>query len=325
MKRVLTLLLAFLFPLTAIADLEAHFLDVGHGDCTIIVCDGEAMIIDGGEASQSSKVFSTIKSLGIMDLKYAVASHPHDDHIGGLPAAFHAASVSTLITSVTDYDSDRLDVLLKTATNEGANIITPRAGDTFHLGAAEVQVLSPTKHYYNINDMSLVLRMTYGDHVFLFTGDATKDIEADLIKSGNNLSADVLKVAHHGSTTSTSDKFVKAVAPAFAVIICSETYDNPSRETLLALSGSKVLVTRMSGDIVIRSDGKTMTSSAAEYPIPVAEEKSEATYIGNKNSKIFHYSTCPSVDKMKETNKIDLGSKKEAESMGYRPCKNCSP
>lgn len=316
MKRFFLFLILLLFPLPALADLEAHFLDVGHGDCTIIVCDGEAMIIDGGESSYSDLVFTAIRNLGITDLKFAVATHPQSDHVGGLPAAFHAATVRALYTPVTDYDSDRFRTLMDKATEMSVPVIVPAAGDVLHLGDAKITVIAPVKQYKDANDMSIVLRIDYGIHSFLLCGDAGEAVEKALLKAGTALDADVLKVAHHGSSSATTAAFAKAVSPRYAIISCSARYDNPDGSvlnTLYAIPFCDVLRTDINGDVVIRSNGGEFTVTT------------EYHYIGNANSDVFHRKTCNSVDRMKESNKVTLYTPGQAEYKNYRPCKNCSP
>lgn len=316
MKKLLLFLALLLFPLHALADLEAHFLDVGHGDCIIITCDGDAMIIDGGQSSESDHVFTAIRTMGITDLKYAVATHPQSDHIGGLPAAFHAATVQSLYAPVTEYDSDRFQTLIDKANEMSVPVIVPTAGDTFPLGGATVTVIAPIKQYKDPNDMSIVLRIDYGNHSFLFCGDAGESVEKALIKAGANLDTDVLKVAHHGSNSATTTDFVNAVSPRYAVISCSARYDNPDDEVLNALYTvpfCDVLRTDINGDVVITTDGEHLTVTAEYY------------YIGNARSEVFHRMTCNSVEKMSNGNKVTLYTPGQAEHENYRPCKNCSP
>ena len=296
--------------------LEAHFLDVGHGDCVIIICDGEAMIIDGGQSGESDRVYTAIRSLGITDLKYAIATHPQADHVGGLPAAFHAATVHALYTPVTEYDSDRFQVLLDKAEEMSVPVIVPAAGDTLSLGGATITIISPVKPYKDANDMSIVLHIDYGQRRFLFCGDAGTAVEKALLKADAELAADVIKVAHHGSKSATSTDFANAVSPAYAVISCSARYDNPDEEVLTALygvSGCNVLRTDTNGDIVIRTDGEQLTCTA------------EYHYVGNHKTEVFHRMTCNSVAKMKRDNEVIFFTREQAEYEQYRPCKNCSP
>lgn len=316
---MLCLLLSF--PCAASADLEAHFLDVGHGDCTIITCDGESMIIDGGNSGCSELVFNYLTNHGITELKYAVATHPDSDHVGGLPAAFHAANVQTLFSPVKDSSEKRFGTLIKTAKQKSVPLIVPDAGATYSLGDAKITILSPVIMFADTNDISIVLRIDYGSTSFLFTGDASTAVEKDLIARSANLDADVLKVSHHGSSTATSSAFVSAVSPEVAVISCAHDTDYPSWDVLYALADTSVLITAQKGTIILRADADGLKISADSQQAT----KPDSSYVGNKNSMIFHYSTCESVSKMKEKNKVFFSEKEQAEKSGYRPCNICDP
>lgn len=315
MKKLLFLLL--FIPAFALADLEVHFLDVGHGDCTIITCDGEAMIIDGGIPSCSQQVFNYIKSLGISDLKYAVATHPDADHIGGLPASFHAANVQTLLSPVEQHEDNRFSTLLETAQEKSVPLVIPKAGEIFNLGNSQITVLSPVVQFADINDLSLVLRLDYGENSFLFTGDASTAVERDLIARKADIDADVLKVSHHGSNSGTSSDFVATVSPEYAVISCANM---PNIEVLYALADTRTLITEQKGNIIIKSDGTILTAKCENTSSPQTDQ-----LVGNANSMVVHLSICDSVTHMNEKNKRYFDTIEQAESKGYRPCKNCSP
>lgn len=315
MKKLLFLLL--FIPALALADLEVHFLDVGHGDCTIVTCDGEAMIIDGGIPSCSQQVFNYIKSLGISELKYAVATHPDADHIGGLPAAFHAANVQTLLSPVEQHEDNRFSILIETAQEKSVPLVIPKAGEIFNLGNSQITVLSPVIQFADTNDLSLVLRLDYGDTSFIFTGDASTAVERDLIARKTDIDADVLKVSHHGSNSGTSSDFVAAVSPQYAIISCANM---PSIEVLYALADTRTLITAQKGNVIIQSDGKSLTTKCEKTSSPQTDQ-----LVGNANSKVVHLSICDSVTNMSEKNKRYFDTIDQAESKGYRPCKNCSP
>lgn len=321
MKKLLSFLPIFLCYSHAFADLEAHFLDVGHGDCTIITCDGESMIIDGGNAGCSQLVFNYLTNHGISELKYAVATHPDADHIGGLPAAFHAANVQMLLSPIASHDESRFETLSKTAQEKSVPLKVPKAGEVFSLGNATITVLSPVIMFADTNDISLVLRIDYGETSFLFTGDASSAVERDLIARKTNLSADVLKVSHHGSNTGTTSAFVSAVSPEYAVISCSDNSGSPSWDVLYNLADTYTLITAQKGTIVISSDAEMLSVSYEQFPA----EKQAERYIGNINSKVYHRSTCQSAITMKDKNKVYFESTDQAENNGYRPCNNCSP
>lgn len=321
MKRILLYLLVLLaIPAFAFADLEAHFLDVGHGDCTILLCDGEAAIVDGGPVSSSDMVFTYLRDLGVTEIRYAFATHPQTDHVGGLPAAFHAAKMQALYTPVTEYDNARFGVLMDKAEEMNVPVIVPAVGDQLALGSATITVLSPAKGYTDPNDLSLVLRIDHDSMSLLICGDAGADVEADLIASGANLDVDVIRISHHGSDTATTPKFVAAASPKYAVISCSERYNNPDPDIMQLLLRCEipVLCTDYLGTIVIEKDDLMCKK---EYD-PI---KCEKWYVGNMRTEVFHRHTCSSVDKMSKSNKVALYSTEEAEHKGYRPCKNCSP
>ena len=200
----------------------------------MILCDGEAMLIDGGEASQSSKIYAYLKAHGVDHLEYIVATHAHSDHVGGLSGALNYATVDTALCSVTEYDSDAFRNYVKYLGIQGVSISVPHAGDAFGLGSATVQVLGPQTDYEDPNDSSIVLKVIYGATSFLFTGDAERSAETDILEAGYDLSATVLKIGHHGSDTSTTYPFLREIMPQYAVIsvfICQRAAACPQRKT----------------------------------------------------------------------------------------------
>lgn len=315
MKKLLLLIAIFLLPLTALADLEIHFLDVGHGDSAIIICNGAAMLIDGGDSGESDRLYTALRDLGVTELQCVIATHPQADHVGGLPAAFHAAEVGTLYTPVTSYDNERFQTLIDKAAEMSVPVVVPEPGDYFTLGSSVVTFLAPLREYRDPNDMSIIVRVDYHDQRFLFCGDAGKSAEKDLLKSGADLDADVIKIAHHGSDSATTPDFIQAVSPRYAVISCSARYDNPDADVLATIlaAGCDLLRTDDNGDITLRSDGESITIETEVY------------YVGNVNSEIYHRHTCTSVSRMSEKNKTTIYTVDQAEYEGYRPCKNCSP
>ena len=204
--------------------------------------------------------------------------------------------------------------------------------------------------YSDTNDTSIVVRIEYGNTSFLFTGDAEWEPEHDMVASGYDLSATLLKVGHHGSDTSTSYVFLREVMPKYAVISVGQgnSYGHPCEDTLSRLkdAGATIYRTDLQGTIICYSDGNTLSfvteknapvqmkdetiwswDVSAENPQmdAVPDESSEAPYIGNKNSLKLHYAYCSSVDDMKESNKVEFYSRDEAINLGYVPCKRCNP
>ena len=317
---------------------EVHYLDVGQGDCSLVLCDGHAMLIDGGESSESSKVYAYLKQHGISHLDYMVATHAHSDHIGGLSGALNYATVDTAFCPVTDYDSKTFDSMVKYLDTQGIGITVPSAGDEFMLGSAHVQILGPQKNYDDPNDTSIVMKVTYGETSFLFTGDAERTAEADILDAGYDLSSTVLKVGHHGSDTSTSYPFLREIMPEYAVIQVGKdnSYGHPTEDTLSRLRDAEVKVYRndLQGDIVCSSDGKTVSFTTTKNEsiqtnptavvTPEADQPDDAgEYIGNKNSKKFHLPTCKNLPA--EKNRIYFDSRQAAVDAGQSPCGNCNP
>lgn len=268
MKKIIVALLLFLFlPVSAFANLQVHFLDVGQGDCTIVLCDGEAMVIDGGPASASSFVYSYIKNtLGLQHVDYIISTHPHLDHVYGLSAVLNAVPVDLILTPVLEWDSKAFNSMLRYADAQGTPVAVPEEGDTLQLGGAKVTILHcwpEAIDYGRTNDSSIVTRIDYGDTSFIITGDAEDWSEYMMIDDGMNLKANVLRVSHHGSGTGSSLEFLQAVQPEYAVISVGKDngYGHPHQEVLDRLNkiGAKVLRTDELGTIVIRSDGNTLT------------------------------------------------------------------
>lgn len=243
--------------------LNIYFLDVGKADAIIIEADGEFAVLDAGVIPSGALINQTLVKLGADELKYVFASHPDSDHIGGMPEVLYNNSVKLYIqpdiskeVMPSNENVKSVDSILD---EKGIPSESVMAGKIYRLGKAVIELLGPTTEHDDTNNYSLVMKLTYGDISFLFCGDIEKRGEGKLLKSNADLSADVLKVAHHGSKTSTTQEFLDAVSPEYAVIsVGYDTNDLPDSEVLERLenSVSRVYRTDTNGFMVFSSDGE---------------------------------------------------------------------
>ena len=247
--------------------LTVTWLDVGQGDAAVIQCGGQAMLIDGGKPEKSSYIYAWLQQHGLRYLDVIVATHVDADHIGGLSGALNYASVGTAYCPVTTGTTETFQSFVKYLAQRGKQITVPTAGATFTLGGAQVQILGPLHSAEDSNDNSIVLKVSFGATSFLFTGDAERAEEQDLLNAGVTLQSTVLKVGHHGSDTSTSYPFLRAVAPQYAVISvgAGNSYGHPTEAVLSRLrdAGVTTFRTDMQGEITAVSDGQTVNFSVA--------------------------------------------------------------
>lgn len=248
--------------------LTVTWLDVGQGDAAVIQCGGQAMLIDGGKPEKSSYIYAWLQQHGLSYLDVIVATHVDADHIGGLSGALNYASVGTAYCPETTGTTETFQSFVKYLAQRGKQITVPTAGETFALGGAQVQILGPLHSAEDSNDNSIVLKVSFGATSFLFTGDAERAEEQDLLNAGVNLQSTVLKVGHHGSDTSTSYPFLRAVAPQYAVISvgAGNSYGHPTEAVLSRLrdAGVTTFRTDMQGEITAVSDGQTVNFSTAK-------------------------------------------------------------
>lgn len=301
------------------SELEVHVIDVGQADCMLLRCGGQTLLLDGGNVEDSRLVVRYLLEQGVEELDYVVNTHPHEDHVGGLDGVMAVFPVGAVYGTTTTYASQCYDTFLHYVDQQGLTVRRPEPGAQLALGDATVTFLGPCRTYAETNNTSLVLRVDFGETSFLFTGDMEQDAEADLVSSGAYLEADVLKVGHHGSSTSTSQDFLEAVHPQYGVISCGEgnSYGHPHQETLSRLEQADVQLYRTDqcGTVRITSDG-TSISFRTEH-----QATTEAAYIGNRNSKRFHLPTCTGLPEAQ--NRVIFANREAALQAGYTPCSRC--
>lgn len=320
-----------------------HFIDVGQGDAALVLCDGKSMLIDGGRPKASDVIYTYLKNQGIDCLDYIICSHPDDDHIGGLSAPLSTITVNNVYAPNIEADTKSYQSFKQKTEEQGLIIKYPVCGDGFQFGSSTVNFFGPvTETEDDKNNSSIVMKITYGETSFLFTGDAEREEEQQILDKGYDLSATVLKIGHHGSRNSTTYPFLREIMPEYAVISVGKdnTYGHPTEDVLSRLLdvGAKVYRTDIQGDIIAVSDGNTVTitpaknadadtlSAQRDVTTPKPEAKGdtvEAGYIGNSKTKKFHLPSCKTLPA--EHNRMYFDTRDNAIQAGYTPCGNCHP
>lgn len=246
-------------------EMKVHYINVGQGDSIYIkTAAGEDVLIDGGD-KDGSDVVAYLKSQKVGDIEVMILTHPDEDHVGGLDEVLKAYKVKSIYAPKVSHTTQAYKDFLLAVKQEGVAIKTAQKGVTIPLKGTITSFVGPVKTYNDLNDSSAVIRLAYGTQSFLFTGDAEFKSETDMINSKQNLTANVLKLGHHGAKTSTSESFLKSVKPQFAIIsVGKNSYGHPTQETLNRLKAAKVNVFRTDkqGSIIATTNGKTLSFNA---------------------------------------------------------------
>lgn len=248
---------------------EIHFIDVGQGDSILIRSDGADILIDAGENDQGDTVNAYLDQAGVEELDLVIGTHPHSDHIGGLDVVLSEHSAKQVVLpelpdSMVPTTRTFEDLLYALGAQELE--ITPAVpGDCYTFGNGTLEILGPVADYDDLNNYSVVCQFTYGDFSCLLTGDMETKAEKDLLASGADVSADVLKLGHHGSSTSTGMDFLEEVNPSACIIEVGEgnSYNHPHAEVIERVEeyGCTVYRTDLNGSILIETDGKNWTAA----------------------------------------------------------------
>ena len=337
---ILLFLLSFTSGLSAQDTVSIYFLDVGQGDSSIIITpDDRVVMIDSGP--NESLILRYLQNLGISQIDLLIATHAHADHITGMdkiiakykPKAFidpgiphTTATYQRMITAIDKYNINYYEGISR----------------KINLGSLSFTILPPAIPLIKgseLNNNSVVVRLDFKEFSILFTGDIEKEREGQLLtKSRSNLNVDILKVGHHGSSSSSSPLFIKSVGPKIAVICCGQgnKYGHPHQETISLLQslGIEIHRTDLNGTILVKTDGIdyqvfTEKESIRAPPIVRAETETDKTqeykYAASKKSEVFHYIYCSYVKKIKQEELILFKTREEAIASGRRPCKKCKP
>lgn len=302
-----------------------HFIDVGQGDCTLLHTKDTVILIDTGTYETSQDTADYIRELGIKRIDCLVLTHPHEDHMGGASIILANFDVGTVFVNKNTSPSYFYERFIDEVTRQDITLEFPNLDCVYEYGDLRVKFLSPKKDYADENHNSITAMVTFGETKALFMADAEAVVESDLIDE-YNLKANILKVGHHGSRNASHYEFLNSVLPGICIISCGKdnSYGHPHKETVKRIEklGSAILRTDEKGTIRLKTDGKKIYDTDGNK-LDDSVKPAKISYIGNKNSKVFHTDVCTGLPS--EKNRVIFNSKKDAESSGYKPCGNCHP
>ena len=308
---------------------SVYVIDVGQGHSVLVESNKEYMLIDSGEREYASTVKDFLKKHNVDKLKYAVASHPHSDHMGAMADIINSVSIETFIMPDAQNNTDAFERMLQALNDKKTQVSIPNVGDKLTLGNAEITILAPSKgQHLNLNDTSIGMRIAAKNSSFIITGDATTTSEKEMIDSKLTLDSDVMLVPHHGSESSSSRRFIEAVSPSVGIICvgADNPYGHPDPDVVQRYTdaGIPLYRTDVYGTICIGFTSGTYyisTDKDGTEPTTANSNKPDTEYIGNKKSHKYHLPTCENLPS--EKNQVIFHSIEEAEENGYEPCGNC--
>lgn len=310
-----------------VTDLKVSFIDVGQAESILIQNNGHNMLIDAGNNEDEQVIDNFLKKQGVDKLDCVLATHAHEDHIGAMDFVLNNYKVDHVYMSGNSTTTQTYKDFIEAIKNNNIKSSIPSMKDKFYIGSARIDIVyAPYDEKISLNNSSVIAKLTFGKNSYLFTGDTEVEMESDMVTfSDNILESDVLKVAHHGSDTSTAKKFLDKVNPKYAVISCGKDneYGHPDKTVLDRLKNKNVSIYRtdISGDIISTSDGKNISFDNEEFKDDDnnSHEEAQTVYI-TKSGKAFHKSSeCSNMG-----NPIAM-SREDAINKGYKPCSKCNP
>ena len=305
-----------------LSGMKVHFIDVGQADAALIQYDDRAILIDSGDWNGNQTV-NYLNDLGVKKLDLIVGSHPHADHIGQIDKVINEVEVDEVWMSGGTTTSQVFQRVLKAIDQNNIGYDEPRAGDSFKIGDLKIHILSPTSITGNLNDDSIVMKLTYGEISFLFTGDAETPAENKMVSSGQNLDSTILKVGHHGSDTSSTQAFVDKVDPKIAIIsvAAKSKYNHPSKSVVDRFNqrGTDLYATKIHGTIVVSTDGSSYdisTNKSGKVAAGDAGKNKDKKPTSSLNSK-----KPKKENKLKDSSNshcIDINNASESELQGIK-------
>ena len=312
--------------------LKLHVIDVGQANCLLLnTPDGKVILVDAGNGSDEKVITNYLKNQGITTIDAFLLTHPHEDHIGSAAAVLKAFKITRIIMPAATTNTKVFSDLLSTIKSKGLKITKAVPGLKIDLDSSiKIDILAPNSNSYDdLNNYSVVMKVTYGSTSYMLTGDAEEISETEILSKNYNLKSDVLQISHHGSSSSTSTQFLKAVSPNKAIISVGKDndYGHPAASTLKRLQDAKIDIYRTDevGSIIVSSDGKTITidKKASTIKENAPPNKAADEYIGNASTKKFHKTNCKSLPAPK--NQVKFKTREDAVKAGYAPCKICNP